>query len=326
MSWAPLNCSSWAALQAFRDGWDPLKRSEDSCNWSQSIQRPVFVSIEEQASEIDILGALANSVAATKLTDDVVAALRPVTQLARTARRSEPRLHPQQLITALTRSCQCFEEILRHPTLPALDSQFCCGQVAFCLRLRHLINAQGKVTETKRDQHGFYGSLSELAVPSTSHLANIAQSFINKRLDHAFRSLQHKSCIAWSAIVLGSYLLHTVDNSLRTKGHIILISLRESIMMLCPLINTEFGWGALKNEVASSMDVLWHEDLEGMWEQDWHTTMGRQRTWEQNGLLKIGAPVADEAINDAKVDLVEYLVLREARDSLPRIEESQDAV
>lgn len=73
------------------------------------------------------------------------------------------------------------------------------------------------------------------------------------------------------------------------------------------------------------MNILWLPGLKDMWEQSWFRTMERQRYWEDKVLLKIGAPVAEDPTGSPKVDLIEYMVLREARDSLPTVKEPQDA-
>lgn len=267
--------------------------------------------------------ALAESVAAFSLSNDVLTVLDPLTRVLGTITGSEPLLDRQPLMATLTDNCRSLSKTLTQPQLPDLDSQFCCGLVAFCLQIRRLMHAKDVQTVANGSHGDIYNSEHQLAVLSTSHLHKIAKSFINKRLANALQSLRHKRYFAWSAIVLASYLLHTLDNRLRTKGHIILIFVRETIMAECPWRNTELGWDALKSETATTMDVLWHKDFGELWEQDWHSTMARQHQWEEHGLLKIGAPIADANIGDAKVDLVEYLVLREARDSLPRIEEPE---
>ena len=315
---------SWTALQAFRDRWDPLK-DQESCyrGSSESSQGQGPVSMTRDSVNSGNSEVLAESVAAFSLSNDVLTVLAPLTEVLGMIAGSEPFSDCQPLMATLTNNCRSLEKVLVQCRLPDLDSQFCCGLVAFSLQIRHLIHANDVQTVADGHHGKFYNSEHRLAVPSTSHLNDIAKSFINKRLANALQSLRHKSCIAWSAIVLGSYLLHTLDNRLRTKGHIILISVRESIMAECPLRNTEFGWDALKREIATNMDVLWQKDLEELWEQDWHSTMARQHQWEAYGLLKIGAPIVDANVGDAKVDLVEYLVLREARDSLPRIEEPE---
>ncbi len=329
--WDGLIYGSWTALQAFREGWDPLNDRE-SCSTGTpgSSHGREAVLMTDTASEQDATTALAESLAPISLTPEVLKVLRPITEALQSLGESKSPSDRKRHTLVLTSVCRSLEKVLRQPKLPGLDSQFCCGLFAFCLQMRYLVDAEAKSTDTRMVDDGsnrsFDSSESQLPVPSTSYLNDIAQSFINKRLAQGLQSLRHKSCIAWSAIVLGSYLLQSLDNGLRTKGHIILISVRESIMAECPLRNTEFGYDALKSEIAANVDVLWCGGLEGVWEQSWHSTMTRQHSWEEHGLLKIGIPVAYTNIGDTKIDLVEYLVLREARDSLPKIEEPEYVV
>lgn len=92
------------------------------------------------------------------------------------------------------------------------------------------------------------------------------------------------------------------------------------MITLCPVESERLGWEALKEEVSQMMDLLWFAGLEHGWSQSWHSTMARQYEWEQQGLLKMGAPLAEYPEGSSKVDLVEYMVLREARDSLPGVD------
>jgi hypothetical protein len=119
------------------------------------------------------------------------------------------------------------------------------------------------------------------------------------------------------------------------------------------------GWDVLESELAP-LDGLWLPLplplLKERWRNDWQGSMRRQQRWERQGLWKIGAPkrlspgllirrpsqsppmgkgkdkgkgkgkeqqhhyryYADEY--EEEIDVIEYLVLREARDSLPRVE------
>ncbi|KIW23563.1 uncharacterized protein PV07_11751 [Cladophialophora immunda] len=109
----------------------------------------------------------------------------------------------------------------------------------------------------------------------------------------------------------------------------------------------------------AKMGSLWHPDLARQWRRDWQGSVKRQRRWEQQGVWMLGAPkrlpapeggrspggkgkgVAGKTTTattattkrtahtpfpvlsldlNGEVDVIEYLVLREARDSLPRVE------
>lgn len=98
------------------------------------------------------------------------------------------------------------------------------------------------------------------------------------------------------------------------------------------------GWERLESELGSdqaNMGSLWHQDLTGQWRRDWGGSMRRQRRWERQGLWKIGAPKRPDGVgtrsprgkgkavvadSDEDIDVIEYMVLREARDSLPIVE------
>lgn len=120
------------------------------------------------------------------------------------------------------------------------------------------------------------------------------------------------------------------------------------------------GWTVIESLLGGTdkMGSLWHPTLVAQWECDWQGSMRRQRRWEQQGVWLIGVPkkssrgrsgksrgtspvertsgstspategdvnagipplmTPDENYDD--VDIIEYLVLREARDSLPMVE------
>lgn len=79
------------------------------------------------------------------------------------------------------------------------------------------------------------------------------------------------------------------------------------------------------------MDALWHPCLVEMWEVIWGKAVKRHHEWCALGMWKLGMPkklqtARTETYNDMSVtlqncyaNLVEYLLLRDARDSLPPI-------
>jgi hypothetical protein len=262
------------------------------------------------------------------MTDEVVAELDSVVKIVTDGHRVHDVNEQNQRIEQLTRNSQVLSQLLTRSNFSATETHLCCGLIAFCLSLRHELDRKGKgraspsyrASPTVKTTLNNTGTL----VPSETHLLAIAEAFLNQRCDDALLSPCHKSCVAWSAVVLGHYLLHTRSCHLRIKGHIILVSLRESLIALCPVVGGKFGWEAMKEEISHRLGSLWYSGLEEDWAQSWHTTMHRQHEWEEKGLLKIGAPLTEGPEGDAKVDLVEYMVLREARDSLPSIDEPEE--
>jgi hypothetical protein len=260
-----------------------------------------------------------------RMTDEVAVELNSVVKIVTDGHRIGDTNDQKQRIDQLTRHSQVLSQLLKRVNLSATETHLCCGLIAFCLTLRHELDKKGKGRASPPSgADASANTNAEPFVPSESHLQAIAEAFINQRCDDALLSPYHKSCVAWSAIVLGHYLLHTRSCQLRGKGHIILVSLRESLIALCPVVGGKFGWEAMKEEISHRLGSLWYPGLEEQWAQSWHTTMQRQHEWEEKGLLKIGAPLTEGPDGEAKVDLVEYMVLREARDSLPGIDEPEE--
>jgi len=226
-------------------------------------------------------------------------------------------------------------QILVCEDLSAVESQICCGLVAFCLQLRYQSSGSGLggpgmssaalVDET---------SITDFTTPpNVPPLSDLAQTFLNKKLSGLSDASNLNILIAWSALVMGSYLLQHLDGYVRRKGHIILVSLdlalraasgdEQRIEDNSYVIN---GWNVLESNLKDQVGMFWHEELAERWKDDWTTTIARQQRWAGTGLWIIGAPntlYADgRQGGNEKVDVVEHLILKDARDTLPFVERS----
>ena len=178
-------------------------------------------------------------------------------------------------------------------------------------------------------------------------LTDGARTFINMKLDGLSHSNEQRITLIWSALVMGSFLLQKSNNRYRTKGHIIHVNLSLSLGLGLAgdcADDESCGWNVIESLLSggNKMGSLWHPELKEQWHQDWLGSMQRQRRWEQHGVWMIGAPkrlperhgarssespgstsltvLAHMADRYGDIDVVEYLVLREARDSLPKVE------
>ncbi|KIY03616.1 uncharacterized protein Z520_00307 [Fonsecaea multimorphosa CBS 102226] len=258
----------------------------------------------------------------------------------------------------LIERCRQFDQILQScDNLSATEIQLCCALVAFCLQLyRHHVGEGPEAQGAKGHDSEQFDFLPALA--------DLASTFINKQLEGFSESAEQRMCLTWSAMVLGSFLLHHPDNRLRTKGHIIHanlgLNLGEGFVGELPpsgtasLADEDSGWTNIEASLngPSKMGSLWHTDLALQWRRDWQGSVKRQRRWEQQGVWMIGVPkkiltgesgrsspggkgkraaVSPERTSHTpfpllslhqhgEIDAIEYLVLRDARDSLPRIE------
>jgi hypothetical protein len=184
-------------------------------------------------------------------------------------------------------------------------------------------------------------------------LDDLAKTFINQKLDGFSNSHEHKMTLTWSALVLGSFLLQQSDNRLRTKGHIVHVNLGLRLGLsragYSPDCESD-GWILIESLLSGTdrMGSLWHSELTSLWLRDWQGSMKRQRRWEKQGVWMIGAPkrlpsragksapssgAKNRRTEDTRrpgspsslerygdVDIIEYLALREARNSLPLVD------
>ena len=164
--------------------------------------------------------------------------------------------------------------------------------------------------------HQLEGSLGE--VPEV--LDQVAQAFINRHL--RWESELERRCLIWCSLVLGNALFIPDSSSsprddlriqrLRTKGHIILVEVQQELV-----VNREPTWVAIESQGLE--DFVLNPNLLQQWRRVYEATMARQQTWSDQGLLAVGKPLAVDTGEGPGV-CVEYLVLRDGRGSLPRIE------
>ncbi|KAK5050034.1 hypothetical protein LTR84_004154 [Exophiala bonariae] len=230
-------------------------------------------------------------------------------------------------------------QVLVWEDLSAVESQLCCALVAFCLQLK-CHNNTPETTDHSESQAELPDEqdLSEyITSPSVPPLNEMAQTFLNKRLSGLSGNSDLRIIVAWSALVMGSYLLQHIDGYVRRKGHIILVSLdlalqaatgQQSNVQGETYINN--GWRILEAHLKEPMGLFWHEELAGRWKHDWITTIARQQRWAATGLWIIGAPKTLHADGrpggSEKVDVVEHLLLKDARDTLPFVDRSPASV
>lgn len=146
-----------------------------------------------------------------------------------------------------------------------------------------------------------------------------AQTYINLTSDSSF---VFTPVLSWSSLVLGCFLLQK-EQRLKRKGHIILVELMLKL--------EDPSWHSLEMLIRDEVSGFWNDDLAKEWKASWERTVKRHGEWRELGLWKLGMPKNHSAVKasslthsnlvqDAQTgDLVEYLLLRDARDSLPFI-------
>lgn len=230
-------------------------------------------------------------------------------------------------------------QVLIWEDLSAVESQLCCALVAFCLQLKcHSTDADAEDSGTSRANLPDDQEIAQyITSPHIPPLNDMAQTFLNKRLSGLSSTQDLRIIVAWSALVMGSYLLQHLDAYVRRKGHIILVSLDLALQAATdrqPQVEGEAyiknGWGFLESHLKEPMGPFWHEGLAARWENDWMTTIARQQRWAGTGLWIIGAPRTLHADGrpggSEKVDVVEHLLLKDARDTLPFVGRSPSAM
>jgi hypothetical protein len=172
----------------------------------------------------------------------------------------------------------------------------------------------------------------------------VAQAYLNKKRLSNDCSRLERQCWLWCALVLGSILLsfdltasnpsqqlhrsgedHILIQRLHAKGHIILVAASQYLVPASaqdpipePQTPDPRAWLAVNAEYLAGQffgtPAMLHE-----WQVQWEATMKRQHEWEVHGHLTVCAP--QRAVPDEQVDGVdvEYMVLREGRESLPVI-------
>lgn len=230
-------------------------------------------------------------------------------------------------------------QVLIWEDLSAVESQLCCALVAFCLQLK----CHSNIPEATNPGESYAELTDEqelaeyITSPNVPPLNEMAQTFLNKRLSGLAGNSDLRIIVAWSALVMGSYLLQHIDGYVRRKGHIILVSLDLALQAATgqqsnvegeTYINN--GWRILESHLREPMGLFWHGELAARWKHDWMTTIARQQRWAATGLWIIGAPRTLHADGrpggSEKVDVVEHLLLKDARDTLPFVERSPSSV
>lgn len=224
----------------------------------------------------------------------------------------------ESLARQFTNHHDLLSKVLVSSTLSRNQLQLSLGFMAFCVQLYQLLRPSSVPGAE-------IGQQQETAAPSLdiSHWADVAQTFINLTSDG---SEYHPQSFAWSALVLGTFLLQQPCYRLKRKGHIIHVSL------IIVLESTE--WEVLVKELQASTGDFWHTELASCWRDEWQRTIERQKQWRDLSLWKLGMPKKKHNTNsmvqsqaqkgaspiakETNTDLVEYLVLRDARDSLPQ--------
>lgn len=311
--------SSWTALHAYRTGRNLLSDSEAT---AFGPPQDLPLQTPQQQSRQPLRSVLP----ALLLSPPLDSALRPLNTVSRTYQPSWAPRSQAIVPSSLRSSTSQLAQILTTTDIPAIDLQFSCALLAYCLQLYRISQGQSLVTES--------------AEPALPALSEIADTFLYQKLGDFSASPAHTNCLTWSALVLGSFLSQQFDYHLRGKGHIVHVSLgmRLNLSGLHDPAD-DYGWSRIASGLEGTMSGLWHPDLVQQWRNDWVGSMRRQREWETHGLLKIGVPRAVQVkwerascregsgrttpeggeSDSPDVDIIEYLVLRDARDSLPRI-------
>ncbi|KIW21282.1 hypothetical protein PV08_01862 [Exophiala spinifera] len=329
---------SWTALHAYRTCRNLLGESDATA--SGLIQELPRQSPPDQQGHQPLRSVLPTLLLSPPL-DSVLCSLNTISLTY------QPFPDPH-LVSGLSTYISQLVQILTSTAITPIELQFASGLLAYCLQLYRVSQwRQGAVA-------GFAEASAQAALPRLSELGD---TFLYQKLSGFSTSAGATSCLTWSALVLGSFLSGHSDYHLRGKGHIILVSLGMRLNLNTshdpPDDDGDFyGWSRVASELEGAMSGLWHPGLIQRWRDDWVGSMRRQHEWETHGLLRIGVPRAVQVkweragsrssssrrrsqersgkgvrtttpgVHDTDspdVDVIEYLVLRDARDSLPRI-------
>lgn len=193
-------------------------------------------------------------------------------------------------VSPLYRRLQDF--VLEEPRINDFEAQLCHSCIALCIILC--------------SQYGARADARCLATPTESpgeFLDAVAEAFIYKRYAGATSSSVHQVCIESMALGLGSACFLPLDGAsyeLRLKGHIILFSLRHSL-----LVPQQSQADAGLSEFFRRCQEPWNlAAMTNHARQAYLSAVKRQKEWEDRGLFNLGVP---------RNDRVEYLVLRSFR-------------
>ena len=212
---------------------------------------------------------------------------------------------------ALTPICQCLRHLTRASHTSSLEVQFCCGLRVFCVFLAGLT---GSSLDADVDD-------AQQSTDSMVHvLDQAADIFIYNKSSNSATDTSQIACLKWAALIVGCgcFLpLPGVTPSLRGKGHIILFTLYETLLVANPDGRPRFA-SPRRSQTEIFNDLLlkgaarfWLPKLliPALWRICKETT-DRQYEWEQKGLFNMGVPRGDR---------VEFMVLRFFRGALPAI-------
>lgn len=166
-------------------------------------------------------------------------------------------------------------------------------------------------------------------------LDDIAQAYINRQL--LWTTDLERRCLIWSSLILGTILLtpepslstspenDTQIQSLRAKGHIILVTIWQELARHPDpdpdpdptAVLHATSWQALQPDLLD--EFLLTAPLAEQLRRTYEATVARHREWDGTGMLMVGKPLPHHE-GEKLVVCVEYLVLREGRGSLPRVE------
>ena len=178
-------------------------------------------------------------------------------------------------------------DALTSDLLTPLEFQLSCGLVAYCVQLWE------PTGPTDAHEVG----------PPQQQLAALAQRFINTKLFNDGTPTQLRA-VTWCTIVFGSLLLQH-DDTLRGQGHIVFVAL----MVVLETHHGSCEWAVVERRLRK---FFWVDAPTVRWKAQWEAAVMRQQLWEQQGYFMLG-PKRENAV-------VEYLVLRDARGSMPLIE------
>ncbi|KAK5223598.1 hypothetical protein LTR72_004984 [Exophiala xenobiotica] len=239
-------------------------------------------------------------------------------------------------------------KILSSDRLSDVELQLGYALLALCFYLDRTIQqaSQGRNTESSVDA----------SLPMTENatqqadlpLKAVAQAYINRKLTRCVHdSPVGHHCAMWSSLVLGSVLLQLerrglveneplsqndlFEHGLKSKGHIILVATGQALASSASVQPDDTSWPTqlLPEPVFEFLarHFLGTPALCALWAQSWQAAMRRQRDWEEHGQLLVGKPVTipeDDEETKASIE-IEYMVLRDGRESLPPIIGSLDA-
>lgn len=219
-------------------------------------------------------------------------------------------------------------EILLLEPLSELESCINYTLLALCFYGKHGLEATSRSAITSSEIHLLGGDIQDDDGRKRviDQLDVIAKAYLNKRIDSHLLPQLNRPSMNWCSLVLGSIALsfdHEAESEhrndfvpqrLKGKGHIILLTAAPQVVQI-----QDATWDVLQADGYFDQ-FLGTPDLFALMRRCWEATIERQRRWEENGWLQVGAPMTDAQNHGSRSVDVEYMVLREARDSLPKIE------